>query len=537
MISFLQDFLTESFLRALGWSVLHSAWQILLFSILLRIIILRFEERSPALIHNIGLVTLVLPLGIFIATFFYYYEFPIYTEIDVWSGDLLTGAISSMAYTHSSSSLDLVLPFISGIWIMGVCLLSGRLIIQCLKVHWYRRKNVTCEVPGYQELLASAITKLGVKRPVALCASQRISTPILLGHLKPLILLPTALINQLSIEETEAIIFHELAHIKRNDYLIGILQSLLETIFFFHPAFWWMSQQVKNYRELACDQMAVKYVDKLTYSKSLMKVAEFQNMTLSPKLAMSAAGNKKSVLYDRIERILTKNGNDTRMNGEWMIPIFILLLMVLSFSPWAMETYKGQELLENQDFGFKTDIQNEICYEDDLEGRVSPRVTLKARTLIAKSKNNSTTQAHQDKEIQPFDAGIERGDVDFLPQKIRMLRSKYWLADKPRYQKIVDFLVPLTSPDATLQNEFVYNIKTTKVDTLVPSETGEELRAEIERLREDLEVQREMMREQQRALIEQQHELMREMHMVRRLQMEHHIDSIKGRIALEREGL
>ena len=133
------------------------------------------------------------------------------------------------------------------------------------------------------------------KETVRLKSSTLINTPVVVGYIKPTILFPIALINQLSIVEIEAILAHELAHIKRHDYLLNIIQILIETIFYYHPAIWFISSKVRFERENCCDDLAIdKIGSSVSYAKTLIKL---QELKLNPvKSALAFSGNKKHFL-------------------------------------------------------------------------------------------------------------------------------------------------------------------------------------------------------------------------------------------------
>ena len=134
--------------------------------------------------------------------------------------------------------------------------------------------------------------------------SPKIKNPITLGFFKPLVLLPLSLLSGTPPEMIEAIILHELAHIKRNDFLMNIVQTLIETLFFYHPGIWYLSSKIRRERELACDDIALSLTtDRLTYAKALSLAQE--NMIQNGKLAVAFAGNKNA-LIERIKRLNTK---------------------------------------------------------------------------------------------------------------------------------------------------------------------------------------------------------------------------------------
>jgi hypothetical protein len=165
--------------------------------------------------------------------------------------------------------------------------------------------------------------KIGLNRAVDLVESALVRSPVVAGHLKPVILFPIGVINRLTPKEVEAILAHELAHIVRHDYLFNILQSLVEALFYYHPAVWWLSSQVRTERESACDEMAIRITgDSMHYAKTLVTVQEMAYFPLSPSLAF-AGQQKKSQFLLRIQRILNQKQNFNVM--EKLIATFLII--------------------------------------------------------------------------------------------------------------------------------------------------------------------------------------------------------------------
>jgi hypothetical protein len=145
---------------------------------------------------------------------------------------------------------------------------------------------------------------MGIRRLVDLRLSERIASPFTAGVLRPWILLPVTALTGLSSEQLEVVLFHELAHIRRADYLWNLLQTMVETLFFFHPAVWWISRRVREERELSCDDIAVKKCsDPTLYASALLRIEEERRTR--PQLAMALDGHQsRAGLRARILRIL-----------------------------------------------------------------------------------------------------------------------------------------------------------------------------------------------------------------------------------------
>jgi bla regulator protein BlaR1 len=145
---------------------------------------------------------------------------------------------------------------------------------------------------------------------------------MVVGIIKPVILFPLSALNQLSIEEVEAVLAHEIAHIRRHDFLLNLLQTLLETLFYFNPAVWWISSQIRTEREHCSDDLAVAWCgNHMQYARALLRIQELNRS--APHLAMALVGGKQNQLMHRIQRIF----NQTENNRTIMEKITVTLLL------------------------------------------------------------------------------------------------------------------------------------------------------------------------------------------------------------------
>ena len=133
-------------------------------------------------------------------------------------------------------------------------------------------------------------------------------------------------IRDSSTAEVEAILAHELAHIARRDYLINLIQSFIEILFFFHPIVWWISMQIRVEREHCCDDLALqKGTDRLVYAKALLRLKELQ--THAPQLALSFGGNQKYLL-NRIQRILNQSQHKSTIMEKFVVTCLLLISLL-----------------------------------------------------------------------------------------------------------------------------------------------------------------------------------------------------------------
>ncbi len=211
------------------------------------------------------------------------------------------------------------MPLLAAGWCAGVLLLSLRHLAGWWQLRRWKRVGVR-PVPGPVEKMGRELaTRMGLRRAVAFLESTRIPGPAALGWLKPVVLLPVSALTGLDEAQLRAILAHELAHLRRWDYAVNWLQTLVETLLFFHPAVWWISRDLRTERELCCDDEVLHAgCDRLTYARALGQLAAWQ--AAAPALA--ATGGP---LVRRIRRLLAKPEPAAGPGG----PIFLACLAAL----------------------------------------------------------------------------------------------------------------------------------------------------------------------------------------------------------------
>ncbi|MDP3583143.1 MAG: M56 family metallopeptidase, partial [Ignavibacteria bacterium] len=167
--------------------------------------------------------------------------------------------------------------------------------------------------------------KLSIKKFVSVYETINVKVPLAIGYIKPIVLLPLGMISGLPYTQVEALIAHEFAHIKRYDFVINLIQTLVETIFFYHPAVWWISNQIREERENSCDDITVNVCgDSLAYSKALYNLLQIQHN--HPELALAASG-KVNQLLRRIKRM---NGEKSKFSYGGRFAAFMLVFAIVA---------------------------------------------------------------------------------------------------------------------------------------------------------------------------------------------------------------
>lgn len=202
--------------------------------------------------------------------------------------------------TAASAPFQILLPWLVMMWLAGVIASSVRLAGGWLSTARLRSEGIRSAPAEWKQRLDRLGRRMGVGAGVRLLVSSRVDVPAVLGWLRPVVLVPLGALCGLPAEQVEALLTHELAHIRRNDYLINLLQGVAEALLFYHPAVWWVSKQIRAERELCCDDLAVEASgDVLIYARAL---AELESCRPSRAgIAMAADGH---LLAARIRRLI-----------------------------------------------------------------------------------------------------------------------------------------------------------------------------------------------------------------------------------------
>ncbi len=280
----------QSVLTALGNAVINSIWQTGLIWLLV-LSYTRVYKRLPAeQLSNISFAALLTGFSAFIATFFLSLSNPS-TGLGIikWMGNIRS-VQPFMVYAAAVYMILLLIPLV-------------KLLCGTQSIYRLRRQGLG-RVPGPLKIfLLDASQYLNIKRKVSIFTSSIISSPLTVGFLKPVILLPVAMLNQLSIEQTQAIILHELAHIRRNDYLQNLITQVILTILYFNPFVRLLAKIQNIEREKSADNWVMQFeYDHCMYAKTLLLLAR-QNTAAPNRLAVPISG-KRSPLLERVEFLL-----------------------------------------------------------------------------------------------------------------------------------------------------------------------------------------------------------------------------------------
>lgn len=308
---------------ALGWTLLHFCWQATVIALLHGAIDLALRDIGSRARYGLALAALLGMAAVAGVTLIHQEglaRVAMASTAVAGRGGLLLGhdGAAAFGYTvHPALRLrydtGAVLLWLDALWFLGVSLLSVRAIGGWLMLRRVVRA-ADADLPGpVLDMVDRLGRRLGLARPVSVRLSWRTASPFVMGLFRAVLVIPVSTLTALSTEQLEAVLAHELAHIRRADYFWNILQTLLETLFFFHPAVWWIGRRLREERELCCDDMAVSACgNPLAYATALY-VLEAGRGNTSP-LALALDGHRPvSALRLRIAHVL---GEPSRPSGR-----------------------------------------------------------------------------------------------------------------------------------------------------------------------------------------------------------------------------
>jgi beta-lactamase regulating signal transducer with metallopeptidase domain len=220
-------------------------------------------------------------------------------QIEVAAASILAGKIFNGEFADARSTSSIYLLWFVQAWFVGVVLLSLRPAVGFFLIERLRLKKGSAVSGELRARCLELQRRLGLNRVVRYCESLQLEAPAVVGWFRPVILLPVSALTGLTAQQLEAVIAHELAHVKRLDAFVNLFQMAAETLLFYHPAVWWLSKRIRAERENCCDDVAIAVCgNAVEYARALATMAEWQS---APALAMAA---NRSPLAERVARLL-----------------------------------------------------------------------------------------------------------------------------------------------------------------------------------------------------------------------------------------
>ncbi|MET0465457.1 MAG: M56 family metallopeptidase [Chitinophagaceae bacterium] len=376
----------DQLLQALSRTFLHSFWQGLVLSIIAGCIMLITARTSSALRYR--LLTASFFTFVVVVAFTFFQEWNAVAAgqdlvrngsgssamnallQQAWFKDL-SGVLSQLLRDHSS--------WIVLAWLAIVLVKSGKMMLDLLYISRLRSQRIYSPVDEWKSRMRSLAAQIGVKRAVSLIESGMINVPMVLGHLKPVILMPIGILNNMSEAEIEAVLLHELAHIRRHDYLVNFIQRIAECLLFFNPGLLWVSALMRIERENCCDDIAIAHTEnRLQFAEALIS---FKKYSMNPQSYVIGFAGRKNILLQRMTRIVYRKNTTLTIFELVFFAVNISLLSLLLISKGQQENRVLEESLEEAKVPQQIALPNKEQSQQDAK-----TVTIKRPAFTVKTK-------------------------------------------------------------------------------------------------------------------------------------------------------
>ena len=391
------EFFSSYSLDVVGYTLLHSIWQGLLILFIIAVILRFIPSKLSNTRYAIATVGLFSIIVASVVTFIY---------LSIGSSDLISFTAyydlrhEGISTYHTQSTvtnyleagqalIQACIPLFLIIWVVGAMIFTMRIFMGLAYVERLREGCVPM-ASEWNRFIQEMSAELRIDKNITLAESRIINAPIVIGYLKPLILIPIGMCASLSTAQLETIFIHELMHIRRKDYLVNLLQSFIEAIYFFNPFVWAISNTVKREREHCCDDAVVQlHGNAIVYASALATLEEVR--LSNSQLSLSLAGNKNELLK-RIKRLMEKSVQQHYSGGK-IIPALLLVIGLVCAS-WISTTSRFNEA--DAAYG-----QNEAVLQDTTKKGKKDRAEKKTqRNRTTPSANITEKEVEIDKQVE-----------------------------------------------------------------------------------------------------------------------------------------
>ncbi|TWI98841.1 beta-lactamase regulating signal transducer with metallopeptidase domain [Mucilaginibacter frigoritolerans] len=340
--SFLTQWLSDHEIKAICWTLIHSLWIGLIIAALAGLVIAFTKKASSRMRYR--LLCGVLVLFVLSSGFTFYLELTngrhtlsIANHVPAISGNLTVVNVNE-AGVKEISFINRTITFLnqqSGwiffVWLICFAVKSVKMAGGLFYVHHIRYNKVHLIDEEWERKVLSFSKKLGIHQKVVLLQSELIKVPVTIGFFKPVILLPLGLVLQLPPGQVDTILWHELAHIIRRDYLVNILQGIVETVFFFNPALLWLSALIREEREACCDDMVLaNVIQKGSYLQALLSFHEYADSSMGHAMALGLGRNQ---LKNRFKRMVDLENKKLSVVEKVILLLGIVMLSAFTIVP------------------------------------------------------------------------------------------------------------------------------------------------------------------------------------------------------------
>lgn len=391
--------ITDAMLQTAGIALLHSLWQSGLVALVTLLLLKMMQKATAQSRYLIAAVALLATLMLPVVTFIKLYQPATPSQPIIETSESVVSVVYTLADTqfHFESWLDRaeyfmlqLAPMFFWFWIAGMIFMALRMSGGYFLAYRYRRVGVIGVSYEWEKRLKQISDALHIKTKVVLLESVKITVPMVVGILKPCIILPIGTLSRLPFDQVEMILAHELAHIKRADFMVNIFQSLIETILFFNPFVWWISSVIRTERENICDDMAL-----LTSGKNLSLAKALANLAAAvrPEAASQALITFNQInTMKRIERLIRKPKLKPSTHERIGVVIFSgLFVLLISTSGILTGSNSNDEAYKDVDQEVMQESSN-LEAENSLKLFSTDTITRKIQSIEVENKNGKVVK-------------------------------------------------------------------------------------------------------------------------------------------------
>lgn len=344
------ELLSTPIFNAITWALLYSLWQAGIIYTLTWMLLQVNKQATAHIKHNLAAGAQLIIAVWMVITFIQRLQLNMAANASIESGisplnvTLMGDMSQATASTQLPLNVTILLPVFLLLYLTGLLLMGWRMLLGYQETRQLRKQSISSAGHELAQLLENIQKSLQVKKRVQLYISALVNSPIMIGFFKPVILLPLTIFTQLSPEQIKAILIHEMAHIRRMDYLFNFLQSILESVLFFNPFVWLLSRIMREEREKACDEWVVREISPESYAAALLAL-EVSRKESSMSMAMAAKRKGHYPLLNRIKAFtMNPNNKSTKINFKQKMVSVVLVLFSMSCLAWLAPSATGKQI-------------------------------------------------------------------------------------------------------------------------------------------------------------------------------------------------
>jgi len=482
-------------LKAISWTLVHSVWQGFLLAFFAALVILVTKKSTSAVRYNLLAGLFVVFLIASAVTFNYEFQtqnIETVTRLNLPVQDLQLQLGQTILYgDYSQTIIDFLnqnANFIVMIWFLIFS-------VRCFGIfgnlsYIYRIRNYKTQAPSqfWQDKITELASRIQLRKNIILLESRLVKVPSVTGFLKPIILIPAGLLANLPQDQIEAILLHELAHIRRKDYAINLLQSFAEILFFFNPGLLWVSSILRDERENCCDDIAISAIE--NKSGFVHALVSFEEYSLKNNELAMGFGKSKNHLLNRAKRIIYNNNKTLNSIEKTLLSVSLVAIAVIvvacsnrtimesQFENNTISEANANLISENQIFEAdqaaakadlfvqQADVQAAAVCKPEEADAIAAKADLEASKADAIAKQADIQAMKADSEHKKNEAAYKKNEAIYKANE-----AKY-NAQKLKQTKTTTTTTTINDDQSTKSRRSVVHVKTGISATDLPSNTN-----------------------------------------------------------------